>query len=99
MRAILQAARRAPLLISIGVAALHTAHAQIMVVGIDRKFTYDQNAVRQTLDPGRDEVLFFDVEDVLKPRLVGSIALENSILGPPTNVTVTPHGLESRAGR
>jgi DNA-binding beta-propeller fold protein YncE len=64
--------------------------AQIMVVGIDRKFSYDEKAVRQALEPGRDEVVFFDIKNPAKPRLVGSIKIENSILGPPTNVAVTP---------
>lgn len=67
-----------------------SARAEIMVVGIDRKFSYDQNAVRQALEPEHDEVLFFDLKDPAKPKLLGSIALENSILGPPTNVAVTP---------
>lgn len=61
-----------------------------MVVGIDRKFAYDQNAVRQALEPGHDEVQFFDLNDPEKPKLLGSVAIANSILGPPTNVAVTP---------
>lgn len=63
---------------------------QIMAVGIDRKFAYDDNAVRQALEPGHDEVMFFDVKDPLNPRLVGSLPIENSILGPPTNIAVSP---------
>ena len=66
------------------------ATAQVMVVGLDRKFAYDENAVRQALEPGNDEVLFFDVKDAAHPRLMGTVKLENSILGPPTNVAVTP---------
>jgi DNA-binding beta-propeller fold protein YncE len=72
-----------------------SVRAEIMVVGIDRKFAYDQNAVRQALEPGHDEVMFFNLKDPAKPKLLGSIALENSILGPPTNVAVTPD--QSRA--
>ena len=67
-----------------------TAHAEIMVVGIDRKFAYDQNAIRQALQAGHDEVMFFDLKNPAKPTLLGSVAMENSILGPPTNVAVTP---------
>ena len=61
-----------------------------MVVGIDRKFAYDQNAIRQALQAGHDEVMFFDLKNPAKPTLLGSVAMENSILGPPTNVAVTP---------
>jgi len=67
-----------------------SATAQIMVVGIDRKFAYDDKAVRQALSPGQDQVMFFDIKDPAKPKLIGSLDLENSILGPPTNVAVTP---------
>jgi DNA-binding beta-propeller fold protein YncE len=66
------------------------ASAQVMVVGLDRKFAYDENAIRQALEPGKDEVLFYDLKDPANPRLMGSVQLENSILGPPTNVAVTP---------
>jgi DNA-binding beta-propeller fold protein YncE len=66
------------------------ASAEVMVVGIDNKFAYDQAAVKQALEPGHDEVMFFDLNDPEKPRLLGSIALGNSIIGPPTNVAVTP---------
>jgi DNA-binding beta-propeller fold protein YncE len=34
--------------------------------------------------------MFFDIKDPLLPKIVGSVQLENSILGPPTNVAVTP---------
>lgn len=66
------------------------SEAQVMVVGIDRKFAYDDNAIRQALAPGRDEVMFFDIQNPIRPRFVGSVKIENSILGPPTNVAVTP---------
>lgn len=71
-------------------AQIPAASAEMMVVGIDRKFAYDDKAVRQALEPGHDQVMFFDLKDPATPRLVGTIELENSILGPPTNVAVTP---------
>ncbi|MEO8154404.1 MAG: YncE family protein [Rhizobacter sp.] len=77
-------------LVLMAIATATTACAQIMAVGIDRKFAYDTTAVRQALEPGHDEVQFFDVKEPLKPRLLGSVALENSILGPPTNIAITP---------
>lgn len=72
------------------VAATDAVHAETMIVGIDRKFAYDEKAVRQALEPGHDAVMFFDLADPGQPRLIGSLPLENSILGPPTNVAVTP---------
>jgi DNA-binding beta-propeller fold protein YncE len=77
-------------LVCLGLIVPQLCQAQIMVVGIDRKFAYDEKAVRQALEPGRDEVMFFDIKNPAKPRFVGSVKIENSILGPPTNVAVTP---------
>jgi DNA-binding beta-propeller fold protein YncE len=87
-------AARFPLKCSVALVSLaflsNLANAQVMVVGLDRKFAYDDNAVRQALEPGNDEVLFFDLKSPENPRLMGSVKLENSIVGPPTNVAVTP---------
>ena len=77
-------------LLTVTIAVPQFCQAQVMVVGIDRKFAYDEKAVRQALEPGHDEVLFFDVKDAAHPALIGSVGLENSILGPPTNVAVSP---------
>jgi DNA-binding beta-propeller fold protein YncE len=77
-------------LLGLALIAPQLGRAQIMVVGIDRKFAYDEKAVRQALEPGRDEVMFFDIKNPVRPRFVGSVKVENSILGPPTNVAVTP---------
>lgn len=90
MRKIFQSAASVLFLVASLLFPLKNACAEIMVVGIDRKFAYDQKAVRQALEPGHDEVMFFDLKKPAKPKLLGSIALENSILGPPTNVAVTP---------
>jgi DNA-binding beta-propeller fold protein YncE len=71
-------------------AAAQSPHSEIMVVGIDRKFSYDESGHRQADAPGRDEVLFFDLKDPAHPTLIGSLPLANSIIGPPTNLAVTP---------
>ncbi len=76
-------------LLALAVSVPQICMAQIMVVGIDRKFAYDDKAVRQALEPGHDEVMFFDVKNPENPKLVGSFRIENSIIGPPTNVAVS----------
>jgi DNA-binding beta-propeller fold protein YncE len=86
------ASRLALALLVLTAFAPQLCRAQIMVVGIDRKFAYDENAVRQALVPGHDEVLFYDIQNPMVPKLLGSLPLENSIIGPPTNVAVTPDG-------
>jgi DNA-binding beta-propeller fold protein YncE len=81
-----------------GIASLSIATAglaqnpvpEILAVGLDRKFAYDEQGRRQALEPGRDEVAFYDLKDPAEPRLIGILSLENSIVGPPTNLAVTP---------
>lgn len=66
------------------------AQTEILAVGIDRKFAYDDAGRRQALAPGRDMVAFYELADPANPVLIGTVALENSIVGPPTNIAVTP---------
>ena len=76
---------------SIAVASFaQSAAPEILAVGLDRKFVYDEQGRRQALAPGRDEVAFYDLKDPGDPKLIGSLPLENSIVGPPTNLAVTP---------
>ncbi|MBL4800105.1 MAG: YncE family protein [Oleispira sp.] len=64
---------------------------QILAVGIDRKFGYSDEAEAYVWkEGGHDEVLFFDIDNQLEPHLIGSVAVENSIFGPPTNIGITP---------
>ena len=65
------------------------ADAQLMVVGVDRKFD-GAGGKRETLEPGHDKLLVFDLKDPSAPALVGELALENSLVGPPTNLAITP---------
>lgn len=71
------------------VLSLSGASAEVLVVGIDRKFAYEDGQ-RQALAPGHDEVAFYDLKDPAHPALMGRLPLENSIIGPPTNIAVTP---------
>ena len=64
------------------------AHAQLMVVGVDRKFD-GTSGKRDTLEPGHGQFLVFDLKDPATPALIGELALENSLAGPRTNLAVT----------
>jgi DNA-binding beta-propeller fold protein YncE len=69
--------------------AAHAAESpEIMAVGIDRKFSYE-NGQRMTLEGGHDEVIFYELTNPAKPMRIGSLPLENSIVGPPTNIAIT----------
>jgi DNA-binding beta-propeller fold protein YncE len=80
-----------PAVQSMTAAAVKAAEAlpEIMAVGIDRKFAYE-NGERITREPGHDEIIFYELADPTKPVMIGSLPLENSIAGPPTNIAITP---------
>jgi len=80
----------------LGVAALATAmsltaaaQAQYLIIGNDERVAFDDG--KQVLSPpGNDTVTIVDISDRAKPRLVVNLQLENSIVGPPTNLAITP---------
>ncbi|WP_428487045.1 YncE family protein [Rhodopila sp.] len=62
-----------------------------ILIGLDEKITYDANG--QVNGPaGKDAVLVMDVSNPAKPRIRASLPLTNSLLGPPTNLQITPDG-------
>ena len=67
------------------------AQAQYLIVGNDEKLVFnDGKAVLSP--PGKDTVTIVDIRDRTKPRIVVSLPLENSVVGPPTNLAITPDG-------
>ena len=62
-----------------------------LLIGIDNKITYGpQGQINGA--PGNDAVLVVDISDPAKPRIRASLPLTNSLLGPPTNLQITPDG-------
>lgn len=67
------------------------ASATDILIGIDSKVSY--TAAGQTfVQPGADAVLVMDVANPARPRIRASLPLTNSLLGPPTNLQITPNG-------
>ena len=62
-----------------------------ILVGLDEKVVYDADG-SHNLAPGKDAVLVMDVSNPARPRIRASLPLENSLLGPPTNLQITPDG-------
>jgi DNA-binding beta-propeller fold protein YncE len=62
-----------------------------ILVGLDEKITYDANG-QVNGPPGKDAVLVLDVSNPAKPKIRASLPLMNSLLGPPTNLQITPDG-------
>jgi DNA-binding beta-propeller fold protein YncE len=63
---------------------------QVIVVGNDEKVTFDDRGQPVFLPPGKDNVTFVDMSNREMPVLIGTLPLPNSLIGPPTNVAVTP---------
>ncbi len=68
-----------------------SAQAQYLIIGNDEKLVFNDGKPVLSL-PGKDTVSIVDISDGAKPRLVVSLPLENSVIGPPTNLAITPDG-------
>jgi DNA-binding beta-propeller fold protein YncE len=66
--------------------------AQLMIVGNDEKMTWDAAGKQVFLPPGKDTVSIIDITNREAPKIVASLPLMNSIIGPPTNLAITPDG-------
>ncbi len=63
---------------------------QLMLVANDEKQSWNDAGVVQLAPQGRDSVQLIDIgTDPLAPRSVGTLALDNTIAGPPTNLAIT----------
>jgi DNA-binding beta-propeller fold protein YncE len=68
------------------------ASAQILIVGNDEKQGWDENAKPILREPGKDTLTVIDISKPDAPRTAASIPLMNSVVGPPTNLAITPAG-------
>jgi DNA-binding beta-propeller fold protein YncE len=67
------------------------ARAQLMIVGNDQKPKFDDGKV--TMQPaGHDTLSIIDMSKPESLRIVATIPLDNTIVGPPTNLAITPKG-------
>src|SRR5258708_36391376 len=80
------------ILVSTAFIALSTpAGTQVILSGNDEKVLWDDAGQPVFLTPGKDTISFIDIADRENPKILTSIALENSIFGPPTNLAITPN--------
>src|SRR3984957_7354777 len=74
-------------------AGLNLAHAKpFMIVGLDQKVWWDDDGKTVLSAPGKDQVLIVDFANPESPRIVASLPLKNSIVGPPVNLDIDPSG-------
>src|ERR1700720_1021277 len=66
--------------------------APYMIVGNDEKPGTDAPG-RPIVNPtGKDTILIVDIAKPEEPKVVATLPLENSIVGPPTNLAISPTG-------
>jgi DNA-binding beta-propeller fold protein YncE len=63
-----------------------------MIVGLDEKITWDDDGKPILAASGKDQVLIVDLADPENPKIVASLPLKNSIVGPPVNLDIDPTG-------
>ncbi|HXC89577.1 MAG TPA: hypothetical protein VNV18_05380 [Stellaceae bacterium] len=71
---------------------LTPAFGQTLIVGNDEKQGVDQNFKPILREPGHDTLSVVDISTPAAPRIAATIPLMNSVVGPPTNLAITPSG-------
>src|SRR5947208_13025275 len=74
-------------------ASVNLANAKpFMIVGIDEKLLWDDDGKPLLSAPGKDQVLLIDLANPESPKIVATLPLKNSIVGPPVNLDIDPTG-------
>ncbi len=66
------------------------AAPQLIISANDEKLVWDDAGKTVFLPPGKDSFSVIDISNRTKPRIVASIPLMNTVIGPPTNLALTP---------
>jgi DNA-binding beta-propeller fold protein YncE len=63
-----------------------------MIVGNDEKVSWDDDGKVVLSAAGKDSVLIVDLANPESPKIVATLPLKNSIVGPPVNLDIDPTG-------
>jgi DNA-binding beta-propeller fold protein YncE len=63
-----------------------------MIVGLDEKVWWDDDGKTLLAPSGKDQILIVDLANPEDPKIVASLPLKNSIVGPPVNLAINPAG-------
>ncbi len=66
--------------------------APFMIVGADEKLVWDDQGKPVLSPAGRDSVLVLDLAEPETPKIIATLPVKNSVVGPPVNVALTPDG-------
>ena len=72
--------------------AMSAGAAPYMIVGNDEKPGTDAEGKPVVNPAGNDTVVIFDLANPEAPTVAATLKLENSIVGPPTNLDISPNG-------
>ncbi|MGO4711988.1 beta-propeller fold lactonase family protein [Bradyrhizobium sp. 2TAF24] len=76
----------------LGVTVTIAQAAPFMVVGTDEKAQWDADGKVLLSPAGKDAVLVVDLAKPESPRIVATLPLKNSVVGPPVNIDIDPTG-------
>lgn len=83
-------ARSGAVLLVVAVLMPCPASAELIIIGNDEKITWSDEGRPVFLPPGKDTVSVVDITDRESPKILANLPLMNSIIGPPTNLAITP---------
>src|SRR5262252_8763443 len=63
-----------------------------MIVGLDEKIVWDDDGKPVLSADGKDQIVIVDLARPEAPKIVASLPLKNSVVGPPVNVDIDPTG-------
>jgi DNA-binding beta-propeller fold protein YncE len=66
------------------------AHAQLMIVGNDQKPGIDADRKPKMGPMGKDTLSIIDMSKPSALKILATIPLDNTVIGPPTNLAITP---------
>ncbi len=70
--------------------AASPARAQMLISGNDEKMVWNDAGKPVLMESGKDTVSIIDITNRVKPRIVASLPLTNTVVGPPTNLAIAP---------
>ena len=82
-------------LLAAGIAAMGATSlgaAPFMIVGNDEKLVWNDEGKPVLSAAGKDSVLIVDLAKPESPKIVATLPLKNSVVGPPVNVAINPAG-------
>jgi DNA-binding beta-propeller fold protein YncE len=63
-----------------------------LIIGNDEKIVWDDEGKAVLSPPGKDSVVIVDVAKPEEPKIVANLPLENTVVGPPVNMAISPKG-------